>query len=86
MKIHFKQIPVPFKIYADLNCNFKSIKCDQDSYTKKYQDLIPCSFTYKEKLFALILGLLSQLLFIEVKMLFMNLLKQFFKSINIAEK
>ena len=37
------------------------------------------------KLFALMIGLLSQLLFIEVKILLMNLLKQFFRSINIAK-
>ena len=38
------------------------------------------------KLFVLTINLVSQLLFIGVKMLLMNLLKQFFKSINIAEK
>ena len=38
------------------------------------------------KLFVLIIGLVNELLFIEVIMLFMNLLKQFLKSINIAEK
>ena len=38
------------------------------------------------KLFVLTIGLLSQLLFIEVKMLLMNLLKQSLKNINIAEK
>ena len=38
------------------------------------------------KLFVLMIDLLSQLLFIEVKMLLMNLLKQFLKSINIAKK
>ena len=31
-------------------------------------------------------GLVNELLFIEVKMLFMNLLKEFLKSINIAKK
>ena len=31
-------------------------------------------------------GLVNELLFIEVKMLFMNLLKEFLKSINIANK
>ena len=36
-------------------------------------------------LFALILGLLNQPLFIEVKMLLMDLLKPFFRSINIAK-
>ena len=44
-------IPVPFKIYADFECLLKSIDCginnDCFSYTIKYQDHIPCSFTYK---------------------------------------
>ena len=46
-----KQIPVPFKIYADFECLLKSIDCGFDndwfSYTKKYGDHIPCSFAYK---------------------------------------
>ena len=25
----------------------KSVKCNEDSYTEKYQDHIPCSFVYK---------------------------------------
>ena len=44
---YFKQIPVPFKIYVDFECNLKSVECDEGSYTKKYQDHIPCSFAYK---------------------------------------
>ena len=44
---YFKQIPVPFKIYADFECNLKKVKCNEGSYTKKYQDHIPCSFAYK---------------------------------------
>ena len=44
---YLKQIPVPFKIYADFECNLKSVKCDDGSYTTKYQDHIPCSFAYK---------------------------------------
>ena len=43
----FKQIPVPFKIYADFECNLKKVKCNEDSYIEKYQDHIPCSFAYK---------------------------------------
>ena len=43
----FKQIPVPFKIYADFECNLKSVKSHEGSYTKKYQDHIPCSFAYQ---------------------------------------
>ena len=46
-----RQIPVPFKIYADFECLLKSIDVGIDnecfSYTKKYQDNIPCSFAYK---------------------------------------
>ena len=34
-KKYFKQIPVPFKIYADFECNFKKVKCNEGSYTEK---------------------------------------------------
>ena len=44
---YFKLIPVPFKIYADFECNLKSVKCNEGSYTEKYQDHIPCSFAFK---------------------------------------
>ena len=44
---YLKQIPVPFKIYADFECNLKNVKCNEGSYTEKYQDHIPCSFAYK---------------------------------------
>ena len=52
-KNHFKQIPVPFKIYADFECILKKVKSDivecnsNSSDTIKYQDHIPCSFVYK---------------------------------------
>ena len=46
-----RQILVPFKIYADFACLLKGADCGVDkdcfSYTKKYQDRIPCSFAYK---------------------------------------
>ena len=46
-----RQIPVPFKIYTDFECLLKSVDSSFDndcfSYTKKYQDHIPCSFAYK---------------------------------------
>ena len=38
------------------------------------------------KLFVLMMNLLNQLLYIELKMQLMNLLKQFLKNINIAKK
>ena len=46
-KNYFKQIPVPFKIYAEFECNWKSIESYESSYSKKYQDHVPCSFAYK---------------------------------------
>ena len=44
---YFKQIPVPFKIYADFECNLRGAESYEGSYTKKYQDHIPSSFAYK---------------------------------------
>ena len=72
-KNYFKQIPAPFKIYADFECNLKSVEIYEDSYPKKYQKHIPCSFA--TKLFVLMIYLVSQLLFSEINMLLMNLLK-----------
>ena len=46
-KSYFKQIAVPFKIYANFECNLKSVESFEGSYSKKYQDHIPCSFGYK---------------------------------------
>ena len=46
-KKYFKQIPVPFKIYAGFVCNLKSVESYEGSYSKTYQDHIPCSFAYK---------------------------------------
>ena len=36
---------MPFKLYADFECNLKSGY--EGFYSKKYQNCIPCSFTYK---------------------------------------
>ena len=44
---YFKQIPVPFKIYAGFECNLRCIECYEGSYTKEYQGHVPCSFAYK---------------------------------------
>ena len=46
-KNYFKQIPVPSKVYADFDSNLKSIEIYGGSYSKKYQDHIPCSFAPK---------------------------------------
>ena len=81
---HFKQIPVPFKIYADSECNLRGVESYEGSYTKNIK--ITFLVVLLIKLFALMIDLLSELLFIEVKMQLMNLLKQFLRRINIAEK
>ena len=50
-KNYSRQIPVPFKIYADFECILKKVESDivddNSSCTKIYQDHIPCSFAYK---------------------------------------
>ena len=46
-KNYFKQIPVQFKIYADFECNLKGVENYDGSYTKKYQDHVPCSIIYE---------------------------------------
>ena len=49
-KNYFKQLHVPFKIYADFECILKRVRGshkNNGSYTKKYEDHIPCSFAYK---------------------------------------
>ena len=46
-KNYFKQIPVPFKMYAGFECNLKNVKSYEEFYSKKHQDRIPCSFAYK---------------------------------------
>ena len=81
---YFKQIPVAFKIYADFKCNLRGDESYENSYTKNIK--ITFLVVLLTKLFALMVSLLSQLLFIEVKMLLMNLLKQFLRSISTAKK
>ena len=44
---YFKQISVPFKIYANFECNLRGVECYEGSYSKICQDHIPCGFAYK---------------------------------------
>ena len=79
-----KQIPVPSKIYADFEWNLRGVESYEGSYTENIK--ITFLLVLLTKLFALMIGLVNQLLFIEVKMLLMNLLKQFLRSISTAKK
>ena len=51
-------MPVPFKIYADFECNLERAESYEGSYTKKYQCRIPCSYALI-KLFVLIIDLVN---------------------------
>ena len=52
-KNYFRQIPVPFKIYADFECILKETGVSEEildknsSYNTKNQSQIPCGFGYK---------------------------------------
>ena len=50
LKNHFKQLAVPFRIYADYESLLKDVQSSNKSnisYTEKYQDHIPWSYAYK---------------------------------------
>ena len=44
---YLKQIPVPFKIYDDFECNLRGVESYEVSYRKTYQDHVSCSYAYK---------------------------------------
>ena len=85
LKIYFKQMPVPFKIYAHFECKLKSADSFESFYSKK-NIKITFLVVLLTKLFVSMINLLSQYLLLEVKMLPMNLLKQFLKRISIVKK
>ena len=62
---YFKQIPVPFKMYADFECNLSCVECYEGSYTKNIKIIFHVVLLIK--LFVLMTGLLNEL-FIEVEM------------------
>ena len=84
LKNYFKQIPVPFKIYADFECNLESVESYEDFYSEKHQDTL--LVVLLTSLFVLMINLVIRLFFLEVKMLRINLLKQFLKSMNAVKK
>ena len=51
LKNCFRQLALPFMIYADFESFLEGFqsngRSDNTSYTKKCQDHIPCSFAYK---------------------------------------
>ena len=79
---YFKQIPVSFKVHADCECNLRGVESYEGFYIKNIKIMFLVVLLIK--LFTLMI--LSKLLFIDVKMQLMNLLKHSLKSINIARK
>ena len=75
-KNYFKQIPVPFKIYANFECNLKSVENYKGSHSKSIKiTFLVVLFT---SLFELMINLLSQQLFLEVKTLLIEtILKEY---------
>ena len=64
---------IEIKIYADFESNLKSVESYERTYIKNIK--ITFLLVLLTTLFALMVGSLSQLLFIEVKMQLMKLLK-----------
>ena len=64
------QLSVPFKIYADFECNLKDIEIYEGSYTKIIMDMFLVVMLIT--LLLLTLNLVSQLLFIGVKIQLIN--------------
>ena len=46
-KNHSKQLPAPFKIYADFECSLQDTEMYEGSCTKQYHDHVSCSYAYK---------------------------------------
>ena len=42
-----KQLPAPFKIYSNFECNLQDNEVYEGSCTKKYHDHVPCSYDFK---------------------------------------
>ena len=83
-KNYFKQIPVPFKIYADFECNLRDVESNEGSCKKSIK--ITFLVVLLIKFVVLMIDLLNQLLFTEVKTQVINLFKPYLRSINIAKK
>ena len=70
-KNYFKQVPVPFKVYADFECNLKSVESYEGFYSKNIK--ITLLVVLLTSLFVLMIHLVDPLLFLVAKILLMNL-------------
>ena len=72
---YFKQIPVPFKMYADFECNLRSVESNEGSYTKNIK--IMFLIVLLTKLFLLMIGFSKPIVVFRVE----NAAYEFIKTI-----
>ena len=80
----FKQMQVPFKIYSDFECTLNSVESYEGYCTKNIR--IVFLVVLLTNLFVLMMDLVKRLFFTEIKILLINLLKQFLKSMDTVKK
>ena len=86
-KNYFKQLPVPFKNYADFECILKVILLSEIQIVHTQENIkIMFLAVLLIKLFVLTINLVKNLFCTEERMLFTNLLNQLLMSTIIAEK
>ena len=83
-KNYFKKISAFFKIYVNFESNLENVEIYEGSCTKNIR--VTIRVVLLTKLFVFMIDLVNRLLFLEVKRLLMNLLKQFLKSTNTVKK
>ena len=83
-KIILNNYQFHFKVRADFECNLESVECYEGSHSKNMK--ITFLVVLLINLFVLMINLPSQYLFLEAKILLMNLLKQFLKSMDTVKK
>ena len=82
-KNYFKEIPVPFNIYADFEHNLEKVESYQGFYSKKYQDHILCIFANK---LVLMTNLVNRLLFFRGKNVAFKIVKEILKMYEYCKK
>ena len=87
-KNNFKQLAVPFMIYADFDSLLKRVKSNNKKIILHVLKIIKIIFLAAliTKLFVLMINLANQVFFTEEKLQSINLLKQFLKKMNTAKK
>ena len=81
---YFKQISVPFKIYADFECNLKKLNVMKVLIQKNIKTIFLVVLLIK--LFVLMINLLNQLLYIHVKIAAYEFIKAILEEYEYCKK